>query len=60
MVKKKILGDGKDPILKCCACRAKELKVSLGNGESGKSVKKKDVSNVHFREISLAGVWMMD
>lgn len=59
MVRKKIPGDGKDPILECCASRAKVLKVSLGNGESVQSVKKKDVSNVHVRERSLAGVWMM-
>lgn len=60
MVRKKILGDGKDQILKCYACRAEELKVSLGSGESVKSSKKKkDVINVHFRKITLAGVRMM-
>lgn len=41
-VVKKILGGGKDQILKCFACPAEELKVGIGNGGSVKSFKKEE------------------
>lgn len=53
MVRKTILGGGKDQILKCFACQAKELKVSIGNGASVKSFKKKEVWSMCTLEKSL-------